>query len=161
MPNRFMPLNPGSSLPDIIAQINKNFAALDNESVTKKFGQGDESVIIGKKADGTIGLSFSQEGGDEITIGRGTDGSIGLRFRDQAGVEVLVGKKADGSLGVIFTDPDDKRIKMLGNYAANRYGLLSYEAGTPVELDGQHPVDGHHGHWIVKPGLNVITALGG
>lgn len=42
------------------------------------------------------------------------------------------------------------------------YGTLYYDSnGVPVELIGQAPIDNRVGHWIAKPGNNVITLLGG
>lgn len=43
-----------------------------------------------------------------------------------------------------------------------KYGTLMFDsAGIPIQLSGQHPVDGHVNTWITKPGVDVVTALGG
>ena len=115
MPNLFNPISTGSAQPDVINQINRNFAKLDAEAVTKKFGAGDNQVIIGKSGD-----------------------YVGMVVGDIAGNAIIYGK-----------------------YQSDRLGTLHIQAGTPPELSGEHPVDGHMGHWIARTGSNVITELGG
>lgn len=42
------------------------------------------------------------------------------------------------------------------------FGTLYYDKnGIPTELIGQAPDDGRVGHWITKPGIDVIKQLGG
>lgn len=115
MPNRYNPVGASSDMKSAIRQINSNFQKLDQEAVTKKFGQGDNQVIIGRSGE-QIGMVVGQLDGNAIIYGR---------------------------------------------YKEDRLGTLKIEAGVPVALDGQHPVDGHQGNWIVPTGKNVITELGG
>lgn len=115
MPNRFNIISAGADMRTIIAQVNANFAKLDQEAVTKKFGSGDNQVVIGKAGEYT-GMVVGDPAGDAIIYGR---------------------------------------------YETDRLGTLKTQGGVPVALDGQHPVDSHQGNWIVRPGYNVITELGG
>ena len=114
MPYSFMPIN-GGDLPSITNQMNRNFAKLDAEAVTKKFGKDENQVVIGKAGDYT-GMVVGDVAGDAMIVGR---------------------------------------------YQSDRIGTLYINDGIPSELSGQHPVDGHMGHWIATEGSNVITELGG
>lgn len=80
-----------------------------------------------------------QNGTDSLTIGRtGTD-TVGLVVK-QAGKKVLE----------------------IGIYRAGRAGMLVYDSNeVPVELYGQAPDDGRAGSWVIEPGENVLTELGG
>jgi hypothetical protein len=115
MPNQFMWVSTHVPLSSALNQINQNFAKLDREAVTKKFGKGPNQVVVGK-AGKYVGMVVGELDGDAIIYGR---------------------------------------------YLPDRLGTLKIEGGVPVALDGQHPVDGHQGNWIVPTGRNVIEELGG
>lgn len=115
MPNSFTRINPGSDIKAAMNQVNQNFAKLDREAVTKKFGQGDNQVVIGKAGNYT---------------------------------------------GMVVGDISTNAI-IFGRYREDRLGTLYIQNGVPTELQGQAPDDGRMGHWIAKPGENVITLLGG
>lgn len=93
MPNRFIPINPGTPLEAAIAAINNNFAQLDQESAVKAFSQagGDAiitgelpyeggygslyydtdlipSIVIGILPDGTTGAVFAKQGQDVVDV---------------------------------------------------------------------------------------------
>lgn len=116
--NRFQPQNSKTTQTNLIAQMNRNFAVLDRETVTKVFsGAGNTKLIQGQVDDGRFGTLMRV--GD-------TD-----RF---------------------FT----------GLYQEGRFGTISYdENGVPISLDGMAPDDGRIGKWVVQPGENVLTLLGG
>lgn len=61
MPNRFLPITEGTSQSQLLSMLNKNFAELDSDNVTKVF-QGDNkqpAVVVGKLPDGRYGIYFS------------------------------------------------------------------------------------------------------
>lgn len=63
---------------------------------------------------------------------------------------------------IISYDDNGNIVARFGQQNASRYGmLLSDSTGTPRVLIGQSPDDGRMGVWISKPGLSVITLLGG
>jgi len=137
MPNQFTPVTT-SDQKAAFNQINNNFRKLDAESVTKKFGSGDNTVIIGKIGDST-----------------------GLQVGDSSGSYVLYGRAADGRIGT-FQFIDERLVRFDGQYRDNRFGTLYYDTnGIPISLDGQAPDDGRQGHWTVPIGKNVLTELGG
>lgn len=82
-------------------------------------------------------------------------------FRDRAtGEQLTIGDTGDGTQGMGVVSGDKDRM-FIGKYAEGRYGTIFYDAdGVPVALEGDHPVDGHYGKWVVKPGENVMTELG-
>lgn len=50
----------------------------------------------------------------------------------------------------------------IGMYGGSRYGIVGYDLdGTRRILIGSAPDDGRIGIWVSKPGVDVITALGG
>ena len=118
MPNKFLSLNSGTSLPNLVAQLNRNFSSLDSDSVTKVFKGPGAQLIQGQLPDGVrFGTLMQVNGVDRY-----------------------------------FT----------GLYRESRFGTISYdEAGVPIALDGMAPDNGRIGKWVVKPGKNVITLLGG
>lgn len=75
MPNNFTPLNPRTDMPNMVAQLNKNFAKLDNESVVKVFKRGQTTAVIqGRYADNRYGTIYSDEDGvRRILIGQAPD----------------------------------------------------------------------------------------
>lgn len=92
MPNRFTPLNPSTSQAAAFAQINKNFAELDREAVTKKFKDGDGNEFIqGKLPDGEFGFSFSD---GTVTFLKVTKN--GLVLNDGTNDRILIGKSTGG-----------------------------------------------------------------
>lgn len=75
MPYKFNPLNPNSDLATLIAQLNKNFAQLDQATVTQVFKKGENNAIIfGRYADDRYGLLISDDNGvPRILIGQAPD----------------------------------------------------------------------------------------
>ncbi len=82
MPYRFNPIGADSPQSEVIRTLNQNFAALDNETVTKSFkqGGGNNAVIIGRLPyDGGYGiLLYDTDGIPRVLEGIAPDGSIGL-----------------------------------------------------------------------------------
>lgn len=75
MPNRFQPLNPGVSTDDLVAQINRNFMALDAETYTKRIKNGDkDALLFGQLPGGIYGLLlYDANGIPSILIGQAPD----------------------------------------------------------------------------------------
>lgn len=88
MPNRFNPVNQRASLPQVINQFNQNMRKLDQEAVTKKFGQGVNQVIIGKAGE-RAGMVVGDLAGDAIIYGRYSDERFGT-LRLEGGVPVAL-----------------------------------------------------------------------
>lgn len=72
MPNTFNVVNSQASDASKWNQVNQNFAKLDAEAVTKKFGgpNSSNSVVIGKTGDDTIGMTVSQSGKSAMIVGK-------------------------------------------------------------------------------------------
>jgi len=117
-----------------------------------------------------------------MPIGTGTDTNIMLaqinqnfaqldaeavtkQFKGNSGEVLTLGKTGDQTLGMKVTQTTTAGVNIamqIGKYNSTRYGLIFYDAnGIPVQLIGQAPDDGRIGQWIVRPGQNVITQLGG
>lgn len=91
MPNRFVPINPGSELNQALNAINNNFAQLDNETVTKTFRQaGGNAIVEGKLPfDGGYGaLYYDTSGVPRILIGTTPDGDVDI-VKSKTGISVL------------------------------------------------------------------------
>ena len=76
MPNKFVPVNPGSDFKAATNQINRNFAELDREAVTKTFkGPNSTNAIIeGRLPDGKYGrLQSDPDGTRRILLGQAPD----------------------------------------------------------------------------------------
>ena len=100
MPNQFTPVTTSDSKA-ALNQINVNFRKLDAEAITKKFGSGDNTVIIGKVGERT-GTQFGDIAGNGIFQGRYQDNPA--RFGTlyyQNGVAVALQGQApdDGRMG--------------------------------------------------------------
>lgn len=69
MPSRFLPIQPGTEPAQQLAMINKNFAELDNENVTKLFydANGVPSIMIGVQPDRTSRIRIAEDGVDVTT----------------------------------------------------------------------------------------------
>ncbi|SIC60096.1 hypothetical protein [Mycobacteroides abscessus] len=81
MPGRFTPLNPSASLNNLVAQVNKNFAVLDNENVTKVFKKASiNAVVTGRYADDRYGTLMTDDSGKRrMLMGQHpVDGHIGF-----------------------------------------------------------------------------------
>lgn len=82
MSQRFIPITSGTSHEQMLAMINKNFAELDNENVTKVYrgANGNIAIIEGKLPyQGGFGsLYYDQNGKARILIGIDPDGDINL-----------------------------------------------------------------------------------
>lgn len=70
MPNRFLPIQEGTSDSQKTAVINNNFAALDGETFTRIFNnaQGVPTIIMGLLPDGTTGIVIAKPGVDVTTV---------------------------------------------------------------------------------------------
>ena len=81
MPNRFMPIPFGTDPSQMIAAMNRNFAELDNENVSKVFyGNTGVSMVIGKlpNSNGYGLLIYDADGVPSIIMGLLPDGTTGL-----------------------------------------------------------------------------------
>lgn len=82
MPNRFLPITAGTSDAQTLALINKNFAELDNESVTKVYrGQNGHNAIVEGKLpyeNGFGSLFYDENGVPRMVIGLLPDGTMGM-----------------------------------------------------------------------------------
>lgn len=81
MPNRFVPIGPGSDLDTVLKAVNGNFAQLDNETVTKVYKQaGGNAIVEGKLPyDGGYGaLYYDSNNIPRIIIGILPDGTMGI-----------------------------------------------------------------------------------
>jgi hypothetical protein len=81
MSYRFMPINSSSTAAQV-AQINKNFAELDREAVTKTFKGpgGKHSILQGKLPNDRYGqIYYDNDGTARILIGQSPDdGRMGI-----------------------------------------------------------------------------------
>lgn len=81
MPNRFVPVNPGTDYDQAMAVMNNNFAQLDNETVTKTFKQANGNAIVEGKLpyDGGYGsMYYNSDGVPTIIVGILPDGTVGI-----------------------------------------------------------------------------------
>lgn len=117
MPYRFLPISPGTDQENVIAQVNQNFAALDNEAVTKKFSTApNESLIIGNTGNNTIGMQIVQSGKVAMQVGRYNSTRYGQLFYDANGVPVILIGQApdDGRMGMWVAKPGNNVLTLLG-----------------------------------------------
>jgi len=115
MPNQFTPVTT-SDQKAALNQINNNFRKLDAESVTKKFGSGDNTVIIGKIGD-LAGTQYGDISSNGIFTGRYQDNPA--RFGTlyyQDGVPIALQGQApdDGRQGSWQVKPGKNVITELG-----------------------------------------------
>lgn len=81
MPNRFRPINAGTSYDMAMSQINQNFQQLDAESVTKAYkGLAGNSIVEGRLPNNRYGqLYYDDSGKARILIGQAPDdGRMGI-----------------------------------------------------------------------------------
>lgn len=71
MPNQYTPVTT-SNQQAALNQINSNFRKLDAEAITKKFGSGDNTVIVGKIGD-RAGTQYGDTPQNGIFTGRYQD----------------------------------------------------------------------------------------
>lgn len=117
MPNRFMPVSAGTDPEIAMAQINQNFAQLDNEAVTKQFkGNSGETLSIGKTGDQTLGMKVTQGTNIAMQIGKYNATRYGLLFYDANGIPaILIGQSPDdGRPGAWVAKPGQNVITLLG-----------------------------------------------
>lgn len=92
MPNRFLPLRPGTSQEQLLAILNKNFGELDGETITKVYlGANNQIAIIEGKLpyEGGYGLLiYDSDGDSRVLAGIAPDGSIGL-FVSKTGEDLI------------------------------------------------------------------------
>lgn len=114
MPYRFTPISSSANLPAIVNQVNRNFQSLDSEAVTKKFGQGDNQVIIGKAGE-YVGMVVGDLNGDAVIFGRYQPDRIGTLYIEN-GVPVKLDGQApdDGRQGSWQAEPGENVIELLG-----------------------------------------------
>lgn len=118
MPNKFQPINPGTSPSAMAAQMNANFARLDRETVTKVFkGATQTQYIQGQQADGVRFGSLMQVGGvDRYFTGLYREGRFGTISYDENGVPIALDGMApdDGRIGKWVVKPGQNVIAQLG-----------------------------------------------
>jgi hypothetical protein len=90
MPNRFIPLAPGSEQDALVMAINRNFAELDNESVVKTFNgpNGKPALVFGKLPNGKYGLIIYEGTTARVLIGQSPDDTYGI-WVSKEGEDVL------------------------------------------------------------------------
>lgn len=91
MPNRFIPVNPGTPMEHAIAAINNNFAQLDSEGVTKTFkGPNGNTIVEGRLpyTGGYGSLYYDSNGLARIIIGILPDGTTGI-VQSKDGIDVI------------------------------------------------------------------------
>jgi hypothetical protein len=95
MPNRFVPINPGTDFDGARAVINSNFAQLDAEAVSKRFGNNQGLNLLIGIYDGT---------------------HFGMLFTDENGIPIqLIGQAPDdGRMGMWSVRPGENVITLLG-----------------------------------------------
>lgn len=116
MPNQFSQVGPNSSTIAQLQAINNNFRKLDAEAVTKKFGSGDNTVLIGRIGD-TAGTQFGDISASGIFSGRYRDNPA--RFGTlyyQDGIPVALDGQApdDGRMGHWIVPAGQNVITALG-----------------------------------------------
>lgn len=107
MPYKYTPVQ-GTNVGALVSQINRNFASLDKETVSKSFGgkNGTDGVTIGRTGDNTAGMVVTQDGKKVLEIGTYQDGRAGLLIYDSNEVPIALFGQA----------PDDARA---GAWVAN------------------------------------------
>jgi hypothetical protein len=101
MSNKYSPIQ-GQNIGALVSQINRNFAALDKEVVTKSFGgkNGTDGVTIGRTGEVTSGMVVTQNDKKVLEIGTYRDGRAGLIIYDENEVPI----------GLFGQAPDDARV---------------------------------------------------
>jgi len=98
MPFDIMPVN-GGDLNSIVNQMNRNFAKLDQQTVTKKFGKGDNQVVIGRAGE-YVGMVVGDVTGDAIIYGRYQEDRLGtLHIQDGIPTELSGQHPVTGAMG--------------------------------------------------------------
>lgn len=93
MPGRFTPLNPSASLNNLVAQVNKNFAVLDNENVTKVFKNGSSNAVVIGRYSADAGMRY------------------GLLISDGTGVpRILIGQAPDDQRPGVWISKDGENV---------------------------------------------------
>lgn len=114
MSYRFNPISSGSDLQTVIREINRSLAKLDMEAVTKKFGKGENSVIIGKNGE-QIGMVVGDLQGDAMIYGKYRDDRMGT-VKIENGVPVALDGQhpVDGHQGDWHVPPGKNVFTELG-----------------------------------------------
>lgn len=75
MPQRFQPLSHEMDMADLVAQINRNFTALDAETYTKQIKNGSkDAILFGQLPGGIYGLLlYDTNGIPSVLIGQAPD----------------------------------------------------------------------------------------
>jgi len=118
MPFRFTPMQ-GTDIKSILPQLNKNFASLDKEAVSKTFTKANsgETWTVGNTGDDTFGEKAVVGGITTVTFGKYRDGRYALIFYNPTtGVpEELLGQAPDdGRIGHWTAEPGQNVITLLG-----------------------------------------------
>ena len=94
------------------AAVNQNFEQLAAENRAKEIvGEtGNKEIVIGKREDGTYGISTYSEKGNEVTrmgnVSKDNPRRSGFSIYDADGKErARLGEMPDGTIGVIVTKP--------------------------------------------------------
>lgn len=88
MPQRFIPINPGTPIDGVIASVNNNFAKLDNENIVKTFNQANGNAIV--------------QGRLPYTGGYGT-----LYYDTNLIPTIVIGILPDGTTGLVISKPGE------------------------------------------------------
>lgn len=99
-----------------VAQINKNFAELDRETVTKVFKSGTTELIQGKIDNSRFGTLMRVDGIDRQFDGLYMTGRFATIRYDEGGVPVMLDGMApdDGRIGFWVAKPGENVITLLG-----------------------------------------------
>jgi len=82
-------------------------------------------------------------------------------FDRGTGETLTIGNTGDDTSGMSI-DTSTARVFFIGRYGVSRYGLIVRDSdGIRRVLVGFAPDDGRPGIWVSKPGMDVITLLGG
>ena len=105
-------LTPGMDSGTQASAINNNFRQIEAENRTKQIvGEtGNTEVVIGRRENGTYGISTYSEDGDEVTrmgnVGSEANRRSGFSIYDEQGRErARFGEMPDGTINVIVTKP--------------------------------------------------------
>lgn len=117
MPKAFVPIN-GANLGAVVNQINNNFARLDREVDTKKYGgrNGTDGVTIGRTGADQTGMIVMQNDKKVLEIGIYQSGRAGVVIYDSNEVPIgLYGQAPDdGRVGAWVAKPGQNVITLLG-----------------------------------------------
>lgn len=121
-----------------------------------------EIIHRGSKTISTLGGDIRIEtGNNRLVIYNGAQeisvvDETGFDFTNPDGSSIHIGISDTGVYGITYYDTS-------GNVMATSNGskAIYYDSINPRIVIGQSPDDGRIGIWVSKPGISVITELGG